>query len=284
MHLAGARRARARGAAHAALAQPARRRSRERVPQRGKSGPRHGSRHAAIPGPGWDEGLGCGDGGARGWGWGGGRGGAAEGSRPVALWCTVHPHCAGAATTSEQAVRCLLTAGWGAVRRAQALARRADNPSDRAPSCTAHPGAYVAALAAQLDAEQAREASRAGGSPLPARTATPPPPELATPVADSLRAWSRASEALLRREARTHAATPVQPSTALLHLAMHPRPVRPRTTSAHARAPHTSFSAPLDQSWTHPAPTLPPPCPHSAPALHLGVLLSAGVAARGRAE
>ena len=34
----------------------------------------------------------------------------------------------------------------------------------------------------------------------------------------------------------------------------------------------------------HPAPTLPPPCPHSAPALHLGVLLSAGVAARGRAE
>ena len=157
------------------------------------------------------------------------------------------------------------------MRRAQALARRAGTPSDRAPSSPAHPGAYVAALAAQLDAEQARErgaASRAGGSPLAAHTAMPPPPELATPVADSLRAWSRASEALLRREARTHAATPVQPSTPPLHLAMHSRPVHPRTTSAHARAPHTPFSAPLDPPCTHPAPTLHPPCTHPAPTLN----------------
>ena len=150
------------------------------------------------------------------------------------------------------------------MRRAQALARRAGTPSDRAPSSPAHPGAYVAALAAQLDAEQARErgaASRAGGSPLAAHTAMPPPPELATPVADSLRAWSRASEALLRREARTHAATPVQPSTPPCTLSCTPVPCTPAQ-------PHTPFSAPLDPPWTHPGPTLHPPCTHPAPTLH----------------
>ena len=211
-----------------------------------------------------------------GWGCGGGRGRRRE-QQPRSLWCTVHFHWPEARPPgAELAVRCLLTAGWAAVRRAQALAWRAGNPSDCTTSSTAHPGAYVAALTSQLDAEQGREASTAGSSRLPTRTAMPPPPELATPVADSLRAWSRASEALLRREARPHAATPVQPSTTPSSPCLVPSaPLSTLVTPLHTRTP---FTSPLH-----------PPCTHSALCTHPALCTSAccpsvGVAARARAE
>ena len=91
---------------------------------------------------------------------------------------------------------------------AEADAEKATKAAERAVEKAARLAAAATAWDAQLDAEQGRESSS-----IPTRTTMPPPPELATPVADSLRAWSRASEALLRREARPHAATAVQPST-----------------------------------------------------------------------
>jgi hypothetical protein len=88
----------------------------------------------------------------------------------------------------------------------------------------------------------------------------PPPPELATPVVDSLRAWSRASEALLRREARPHAATPVQPSTIPSSPCPVPfgTPVHPLHTTAHPVHPSPHLCTPR-------TPTLHPPCTHPAP-------------------
>ena len=78
------------------------------------------------------------------------------------------------------------------------------------------------------------------------------------------RGAGRARRCSAARRART-LQPPCNPPRPLCAWPCTPRPVRPRTTSAHARAPHTPFSAPLDPPCTHPAPTLPPLCTGPAP-------------------